>query len=113
MDEQTDEQTLVPLRRISGVAAAYIVGPQGVLAGAGSERLSQAQGSLLAAIVGALRQATTDLGVGELGETIMEAEQGAIVAGTLPDNRAAVVLAQDRSSLGMIRVELRRLRRGT
>ena len=37
----------------------------------------------------------------------MEAEQGAIVAGTLPDNRAAVVLAQDRSSLGMIRVELR------
>ena len=38
--------------------------------------------------------------------------EGAIVAGTLPDNRAAVVLAQDRSSLGMIRVELRRLRRG-
>ena len=107
-----DEQTLAPLRRISGVAAAYIVGPQGVLAGAGPERLSQAQGNLLAAIVGALRQATADLGVGELGETIMEAEQGAIVAGTLPDNRAAVVLAQDRSSLGMIRVELRRLRRG-
>jgi uncharacterized protein len=111
-----DEQTLAPLRRISGVAAAYIVGPQGVLAGAvaerGAERLSQVQGNLLAAIVGALRQATTDLGVGELGETIMEAEQGAIVAGTLPDNRAVVVLAQDRSSLGMIRVELRRLRRG-
>ena len=111
-----DEQTLAPLRRISGVAAAYIVGPQGVLAGAaaerGEERLSQVQGNLLAAIVGALRQATADLGVGELGETIMEAEQGAIVAGTLPDNRAAVVLAQDRSSLGMIRVELRRLRRG-
>ena len=40
----------------------------------------------------------------------MEAEQGAIVAGTLPDNQAAVVLAQDRSSLGMIRVELRRPR---
>ena len=96
------------MRRISGVAAAYIVGPQGVLAGAGPERLSQVQGNLLAAIVGALRQATADLGVGELGETIMEAEQGAIVAGTLPDNRAAVVLAQDRSSLGMIRVELRR-----
>jgi predicted regulator of Ras-like GTPase activity (Roadblock/LC7/MglB family) len=110
--ETMDEQTLAPLRRISGVAAAYIVGPQGVLAGAGPERLSQAQGNLLAAIVGALRQATADLGVGELGETIMEAEQGAIVAGTLPDNRAAVVLAQDRSSLGMIRVELRRLRRG-
>jgi predicted regulator of Ras-like GTPase activity (Roadblock/LC7/MglB family) len=110
--ETMEEQTLAPLRRISGVAAAYIVGPQGVLAGAGPERLSQAQGNLLAAIVGALRQATTDLGVGELGETIMEAEQGAIVAGTLPDNRAAVVLAQDRSSLGMIRVELRRLRRG-
>jgi predicted regulator of Ras-like GTPase activity (Roadblock/LC7/MglB family) len=107
-----DEQTLAPLRRISGVAAAYIVGPQGVLAGAGAERLSQVQGNLLAAIVGALRQATADLGFGELGETIMEAEQGAIVAGTLPDNRAAVVLAQDRSSLGMIRVELRRLRRG-
>ena len=80
--------------------------------GPAPERLSQAQGNLLAAIVGALRQATADLGVGELGETIMEAEQGAIVAGTLPDNRAAVVLAQDRSSLGMIRVELRRLRRG-
>jgi predicted regulator of Ras-like GTPase activity (Roadblock/LC7/MglB family) len=110
--ETMEEQTLAPLRRISGVAAAYIVGPQGVLAGAGPERLSQAQGNLLAAIVGALRQATADLGVGELGETIMEAEQGAIVAGTLPDNRAAVVLAQDRSSLGMIRVELRRLRRG-
>ena len=30
------------------------------------------------------------------------------MAGTLPDNQAAVVLAQDRSSLGMIRVELRR-----
>ena len=42
----------------------------------------------------------------------MEAEQEAIVAGTLPDNQAAVVLAQDRSSLGMIRVELRPPARG-
>jgi uncharacterized protein len=108
-----EDQTLAALRRISGVAAAYVVGPKGVLAGAGDDRLSQVQGGLLAAVVGALRQAATDLGVGQLGETIMEAENGAVVAGMLPDDRAAVVLARDRASLGMIRVELRRLRRGS
>jgi predicted regulator of Ras-like GTPase activity (Roadblock/LC7/MglB family) len=108
-----EDQTLAALRRISGVAAAYVVGPQGVLAGAGDDRLSQVQGGLLAAVVGALRQAAIDLGVGQLGETIMEAENGAVVAGMLPDDRAAVVLARDRASLGMIRVELRRLRRGS
>jgi predicted regulator of Ras-like GTPase activity (Roadblock/LC7/MglB family) len=107
-----EDDALIPLRRIAGVAAAYIVGPQGIVAGGGDDRLSQVQGNLLAAIVGALRQATTDLGVGALGETIMEAENGAVVAGILPNDRAAVVLARDRASLGMIRVELRRMRRG-
>lgn len=107
-----EEQALTALRRIAGVRAAYIVDAQGVVAGAGDDRLSQVQGALLAAIVGALRQASDDLGVGQLGETMMEAEDGAVVAGTLPGERAAVVLAGDRSSLGMIRVELRRLRRG-
>jgi predicted regulator of Ras-like GTPase activity (Roadblock/LC7/MglB family) len=107
-----EDQSLASLRRIAGVAAAYIVDPQGVVAGAGEDRLSQAQGSLLAALVGALRQATADLGVGQLGETIMEAEQGAVVAGMLPGERAAIVLARDKGSLGMIRMELRRLRRG-
>jgi predicted regulator of Ras-like GTPase activity (Roadblock/LC7/MglB family) len=107
-----EDEALTPLRRIAGVAAAYIVGPQGIVSGAGDDRLSQVQGNLLAAIIGALRQASTDLGVGALGETILEAEGGAVVAGMLPNDRAAVVLANDRSSLGMIRVELRRLRRG-
>ena len=107
-----EDQTLTALRRIAGVSAAYIVGPQGIVAGAGENRLDQVQGSLLAAIVGALRQASTDLGVGALGETIMEGEHGAVVAGSLAEDRAAVVLAKDRASLGMIRVELRRLRRG-
>ncbi len=109
-----EDDALAPLRRIAGVAAAYIVGPQGIISGGGDadDRLSQVQGNLLAAIVGALRQATTDLGVGALGETIMEAENGAVVAGILPNDCAAVVLAKDRASLGMIGVELRRLRRG-
>jgi predicted regulator of Ras-like GTPase activity (Roadblock/LC7/MglB family) len=107
-----EEQALAALRRINGVAAAYIVGPEGVVAGSGDDRFSQVQGSLLASIVGALRQASSDLGVGQLGETILEGESGAVIAGTLPDERAAVVLTRDRASLGMIRVELRRLRRG-
>ena len=107
-----EDQALGALRRIAGVAAAYIVDGQGVVAGAGDDRLSQVQGALLAAVFGSLRQASTDLGVGQLGETILEAENGAVVAGALGGERAAVVLARDRSSLGMIRVELRRLRRG-
>lgn len=107
-----EDQALGALRRIAGVSAAYIVDGQGVVAGAGDDRLTQVQGALLAAVFGSLRQASTDLGVGQLGETILEAENGAVVAGALGGERAAVVLTRDRASLGMIRVELRRLRRG-
>ncbi|MGH2354275.1 MAG: roadblock/LC7 domain-containing protein [Chloroflexota bacterium] len=107
-----EDQTLTGLRRITGVTAAYIVDHQGIADGAGGDQLSEVQGSLLAAVVGALRQAASDLDVGELGEMILEAERGAVVAGALSGGRAAVVLAKDRANLGMIRVELRRLRRG-
>ena len=108
-----EDQTLAGLRRISGVTAAYIVDGQGVVGTSGREDtdVAQAQGALLAAVVGALRQAASDLGVGALAETIVEAERGAVVAGALPGERAAVVLTDGKANLGMIRVELRRLRR--
>ena len=111
-----DDGMLTGLRRIPGVAATYLVDARGVVDGAPrapGDALFGAQGALLAAMVGALRQAAADLGVGELGETILEAERGAIVIGSLGDGRAAVVLAEGRANLGMVRVELRRLRRGT
>ena len=111
-----DDGLLTGLRRIPGVAATYLVDERGVIGGtprAPGDSLLGAQGALLAALVGALRQAAADLGVGELGETILEAERGAIVVGSLGDGRAAVVLAEGRANLGMVRVELRRLRRGT
>ena len=108
-----DNETLDGLRRLSGVTAAYIVDQRGVVDGGSEDEVAQVQGELLAAVVGALRQATDSLACGELTETIVEAEKGAIIAGSLGAGRAAVVLARDRSSLGMIRVELRRLRRGT
>ena len=44
-----EDEALTPLRRIAGVAAAYIVGPQGIVSGSGDDRLSQVQGNLLAA----------------------------------------------------------------
>ena len=110
-----EEQLLAGLRRVAGVTAAYIVNGQGVVEASarGDARADQVQvqGALLAAIVGALRQAAVDLEIGGLAETIVEAEQGAIVAGALPSGRAAVVVADGKANLGMIRVELRRLRR--
>ncbi len=81
-----DDQALSGLRRIAGVNAAFVV-------------------------VAALVQATDDLDLGPLGETILEAERGTVVAGVLPNGRAAVVLADSKANLGMIRMELRKLRR--
>ncbi len=112
-----EDQTLGGLRRMAGVTAAYVVdgeGPVGAGEGSGGQpSLTRSQGSLLAAVVAALRQAAGDLDIGDLGETIIEAERGAVVAGQLPGGRAAVVIADRKANLGMIRVELRKLRRGS
>jgi predicted regulator of Ras-like GTPase activity (Roadblock/LC7/MglB family) len=111
-----EEQTLAGLRRIAGVTAAYVVdghGSVGMVEDSGGDRSAgQAQRALLGAVMAALRQAAGDLDIGELGETIIEAERGAVLAGQLRDGRAAVVVADRRANLGMIRVELRRLKRG-
>jgi predicted regulator of Ras-like GTPase activity (Roadblock/LC7/MglB family) len=110
-----DEQTLAGLRRVAGVTAAYIVDGQGVVGASarGEQPAEQVQvaGALLAAVVSALRQAAADLAIGGLADAIVEGENGAIVAGALSDGRAAVVVADGKANLGMIRVELRRIRR--
>jgi predicted regulator of Ras-like GTPase activity (Roadblock/LC7/MglB family) len=109
-----DDQALATLRRVPGVAAAYVVDGQGVQStvDAGAGEPPALQGALLAAMVGALRQAAADLELGDLKETILEAENGAIMAASLAGGRrAAVVLADGKANLGTIRVELRRLRR--
>jgi predicted regulator of Ras-like GTPase activity (Roadblock/LC7/MglB family) len=104
-----DETALGGLRRVPGVTAAYVVEP-GVTLEDG-EDAATAQRALLGAMVAALAQAAGDLDIGEFGETIIEAERGAVVAGALPGGRAAVVLAESKANVGMIRMELRRLRR--
>lgn len=112
-----DDRALANLPRLPGVVAAYIVNAQGVIGastpgsrGALSE-LSEAQGALLAATMGALRQAAADLALGDVQEMIMEAADGAIIACGLGDDRAALAMVQGKANLGMIRMELRRLRR--
>lgn len=114
-----DDRVLNGVRRLPGVTAAYLVnldapGP-GALAsgtdiGAGDEA-DQAQAALLTAVVSALRQALADLELGQLGDTIIEADHGSVVAGALPDSQAAVVLANAKANVGLIRMELRRLRK--
>ena len=106
-----DDQLLSTLRRVQGVVAAYLVDANGVVSEAAPPGSSDAQGKLLAAMVGALRQAAGDLALGDLGEVMLEAAGGAVMAGALPGARAAVVLTDARANLGMVRVELRRLRR--
>ena len=106
-----EDQSLAALRRIPGVAAAYIVDGRGVVGATRRDDVTDTQGALLAALVGVLRQAAADLGAGPIRETIVEAERGAVIAGALGGDRAAVVLADGRANLGIIRVELRRLRR--
>jgi predicted regulator of Ras-like GTPase activity (Roadblock/LC7/MglB family) len=59
-----------------------------------------------------LGQAAADLGIGDIGEFLVEAAGGAIMAGALPNRRMAVVIAEPGANLGVVRVELRRLRRG-
>ena len=103
-----DDQTLNTIRRINGVNAAFVVDPKGPAPEGG---VPEAQGALLGAVVAALSQASADLDLGTFGETIIEAERGAVVAGALPNGRAAVVLADSKANLGMIRMELRKLRR--
>jgi predicted regulator of Ras-like GTPase activity (Roadblock/LC7/MglB family) len=111
MAAATEDQSLAGLRRIPGVIVALAVDPEANLGPEEPTGLPQAQGALLAATVGALRQAASDLELGSLGEIIVEAERGAVVAGPLPDGRAAVAITTQKANLGMIRVELRRLRK--
>jgi predicted regulator of Ras-like GTPase activity (Roadblock/LC7/MglB family) len=110
-----DDQVVTTLRRLPGVAAVYVVGPDGAGTTATAAGLAgpehEVRGALLAALVGALRQATGDLQLGDFGELLVEAGNGAIMAGALPDQRAAVVVTDAHANLGMVRVELRRLRR--
>jgi predicted regulator of Ras-like GTPase activity (Roadblock/LC7/MglB family) len=108
----TDDQALSGLRRIAGVTAAYLV-ERGVPPPDAGESVGEAQAALLAATVTALAQAADDLGLGSLAETIVEAERGAVVAGVLPGGRAAIVVTGAGANLGMIRMELRRLRRSS
>ncbi|HEU5315497.1 MAG TPA: hypothetical protein VFX49_05265 [Chloroflexota bacterium] len=104
-----EDQSLNSLRRLAGVTHAFMVDrtrpPEG------EESAATAQAALLGAVVAALTQAAVDLELGQLGETIIEAERGSVVAGALPNGRAAVVLADSKANLGMIRMELRKLRR--
>lgn len=110
----TEDQALAGLRRVSGVSLAFVVDPDAppdAQAAQAPATLAGAQGALLAATIGALRQALHHLDLGRLGEIIVEGERGSVIAGTLPDGRAAVALADSKANLGMIRMELRRLRK--
>ena len=106
-----EDQILAGLRRVAGVAAAYLVDEQGVAGATVRDEAGALQGSLLAAMAGVLRQALADMDLGAPGEAIIEAERGAIVAGELADGRLAVAVARPGANLGLIRLELRRLRR--
>jgi len=109
-----EDGALTSIRRIAGVNAAFVVerGAVGAVAsGSSGDASTEAQTALLGAIFAALGQATDDLDIGALDETIIEAERGAIVAGALPGGRAAIVLADAKANLGMIRMELKKLRR--
>jgi predicted regulator of Ras-like GTPase activity (Roadblock/LC7/MglB family) len=105
-----DDRALAWLRRIAGVRAAYLV-ERGAPPPDAGDPVDQAHVALLTATVTALAQASGDLDLGDLGEAIVEAGRGSVVAGTLPGGRAAVVLADAGANLEMIRMELRRLRR--
>ncbi len=107
-----NDQALAGLRRITGVTAAYVVERGGPPPDTG-ETVGSTEAALLSATVAALAQAAGDLGLGDFGETIVEAERGAVVAGALHGGRAAVVVTGAGANLGMIRMELRRLRRNS
>lgn len=110
-----EDRSLTTLRRIAGVNAVFAVetgaAPQPGASEPGSPATA-AREALLSAVVAALGQATDDMELGALSEVIVEAERGAVVAGALPGGRTAVVVAEAGANLGMIRVELRKLRRG-
>jgi len=84
----------------SGLVATTAGGGQG-----------ETDGALLAALVAALKQAAADLSLGDMGELLVEAGDGSIMAGALAGGRAAVVVTNAGANLGLVRVELRRLRR--
>lgn len=107
-----DDSGLAGLLRMPGVSAAHVVdlaSPE--LVGA-SASVHEIQGAVLGAIVAALQQATADLDIGALDEVIVEAGGGSIVASVLPGGQAVIAVAREKGNLGMIRLELRRLRRG-
>jgi predicted regulator of Ras-like GTPase activity (Roadblock/LC7/MglB family) len=105
-----EDRALTGLKRLPGVNAAFVV-EHGRAPSGGADASTEAQGAALAALVSALGQLTGDMDLGTLGETIVQAERGAIVAGSLGSGRAAVVVADARANLGMIRMELRKLHR--
>ena len=104
-----EDQSLNALRRLAGVTTAFVV--DRAAPPTGDATTTTAQSALIGAIVAALSQAADDLDLGQLGETIIEAERGSVITGALPNGRAAVVLADPKANLGMIRMELRKLRR--
>jgi predicted regulator of Ras-like GTPase activity (Roadblock/LC7/MglB family) len=106
-----EDQVLAALRRVPGVAAIYVVGEHGAEGALAAGAYGETQALLLAALAGALRQATADLALGDFGELLVEAANGAILAGALPQGKTAVVVTGAGANLGMVRVELRRLRR--
>jgi predicted regulator of Ras-like GTPase activity (Roadblock/LC7/MglB family) len=107
-----EDHVLTALRRVQGVTAAYVVDGDGVRGATATGDQAETQGALLAAVAGALGQASDDMGLGDVGEFLVEAANGALMAGALPNGRTAVVVTDSRANLGLVRVELRRLRRG-
>lgn len=104
-----DDSILSTVRRLPGVRVAYLISTATPPAGELEPMATTVR--LLAALVGALGDATDAVGVGSLGEAMVEGASGSVVVRALGNDTGAVVITEAKANLGLVRLELRKLPR--
>ena len=104
-----DDGVLATVRRLPGGRAAYLISTT-TLPDDGPEP-DATVARLLAAVFGALGDASDAVGVGMLNEAMVEGSGGSVVVRSIGDDTGAVVITEAKANLGLVRLELRKLPR--
>lgn len=100
------------LIRIDGVIGSLLVSKDGLVVASTllEDEDAEMLGAMSAAMYGTIAKATERIGVGNLSNTIIEAEEGAIQL-IEAEELILVVITEKRVNLGYIRIEMRKAAR--
>jgi len=101
---------LTELTSVEGVTTAVVVGRDGfVIDGVGKGSIElDVVGSIIASGIGSSEAMGRELGIGALGQGMLEFEEGVIMTSLLGEDAVLAVVAMARSNLGMVRFQLKK-----